>query len=127
MRGAGLPVTISRKGEPRDVPEDVGLTVYRIVQEALTNVLKHAGPAQATVRLTFAGDLSVDVTDDGRGAAAHLNEPAAPGAGRGTAGMRERVTALGGQLTAGPHTGGGYRVLATIPLGETSIGKQEDT
>jgi signal transduction histidine kinase len=132
MRGAGLPVTISKNGDPRDVPEDVGLTVYRIVQEALTNVLKHAGPAQATVQLTFAGDLSVDVADDGWGAAAHLNEPAAPGAGHGTAGMRERVTALGGQLTAGPRAGGGYRVLATIPLAtipleETSIVKQEET
>ena len=121
MRDAGLPVTIRRKGQARDVPEDVGLTVYRIVQEALTNVLKHAGPAEATVQLNFADDLSVVVTDDGRGAAAHLAEPPVPGAGRGTAGMRERVTALGGQLTAGPQPGGGFRVQATLPLAQATL------
>jgi signal transduction histidine kinase len=116
MRIAGLPVTIQRNGEPRDVPEDVGLTVYRIIQESLTNVLRHAGPAAATVQLTFAGDLSVTVTDDGRGAAANLANPGVPGAGRGTTGMRERVAALDGQLTTGPQPGGGFRVQATIPL-----------
>jgi signal transduction histidine kinase len=116
MRIAGLPVTIQRNGEPRDVPEDVGLTVYRIIQESLTNVLRHAGPAAANVQLTFAGDLSVIVTDDGRGAAANLAAPGVPGAGRGTTGMLERVAALGGQLTTGPQPGGGFRVQATIPL-----------
>jgi signal transduction histidine kinase len=116
VRGAGLPVSVQTKGEPRDVPEDVGLTVYRIVQEALTNVLKHAGPAHATVQLDFGGSLGVTVTDDGRGAAAAVAEPAVPGAGRGTAGMRERVAALGGKLTTGPRAGGGFRVHATIPL-----------
>ena len=115
MRVAGLPVTVVRRGEPREVPEDVGLTVYRIVQESLTNVLKHAGPAAVTVELDFAADLNVTVTDDGRGASAAL--AAIPGAGRGTAGMRERVAALGGQLSTGPQPGGGYRVHATIPLG----------
>jgi signal transduction histidine kinase len=115
MRGAGLPVTVVRRGEPREVPEDVGLTVYRIVQESLTNVLKHAGPAAATVELDFASELGVTVTDDGRGASAALD--AIPGAGRGTAGMRERVAALGGRLSAGPRPGSGYRVHATIPLG----------
>jgi signal transduction histidine kinase len=107
---------VQTKGEPRDVPEDVGLTVYRIVQEALTNVLKHAGPAHATVQLDFGGSLGVTVTDDGRGAATAVAEPAVPGAGRGTAGMRERVAALGGKLTTGPRAGGGFRVHATIPL-----------
>ncbi len=111
MRGAGLPVTVVRCGQPRDVPEDVGLTVYRIVQESLTNVLRHAGPAAATVELDFASELGVTVTDDGRGASADL------GAGRGTAGMRERVAALGGRLSTGPRPGGGYRVHAAIPLG----------
>jgi signal transduction histidine kinase len=115
MRGAGLPVTVVCRGEPREVPEDVGLTVYRIVQESLTNVLKHAGLAAATVELDFASELGVTVTDDGRGASAALD--ALPGAGRGTAGMRERVAALGGRLSAGPRPGSGYRVHATIPLG----------
>jgi signal transduction histidine kinase len=128
MRGAGLPVTVRTCGEPRDIPEDVGLTVYRIVQEALTNVLKHAGPAHATVQLDFASPpggvtvLDVTVTDDGRGAAAAVAAgPAVPGAGRGTAGMRERVAALGGELASGPRPGGGFRVHATIPLGPVMI------
>jgi signal transduction histidine kinase len=116
MRGTGLPVTILRDGEPADIPDDVGLTVYRIVQESLTNVLKHAGPASATVRLSFGDDLEVTVTDDGRGAAAALGRPAVPGAGRGTVGMTERVAALGGKLSFGPQPGGGYRVHARIPL-----------
>jgi signal transduction histidine kinase len=115
MRGAGLPVTVVRRGQPREVPEDVGLTIYRIVQESLTNVLKHAGPAAATVELDFAAEFGVTVTDDGRGASAAL--AAVPGAGRGTAGMRERVAALGGRLSIGPRPGGGYQVHATIPLG----------
>lgn len=115
LRRAGLGITIVRHGEPADVPEDVGLTVYRIVQESLTNVLKHAGPAAATtVEMDFSGDVTVTVTDDGRGASAALT--GIPGAGRGTAGMRERVAALGGKLSAGPKPGGGYRVHATIPL-----------
>jgi signal transduction histidine kinase len=123
IRSAGLPVTVVRHGEPKDVPEDVGLTVYRVVQEALTNVLKHAGPAAVTVELTMtsgpgATELTVTVSDDGRGASAALSETPGgiPGAGRGTAGMRERVAALGGKLSIGPRPGGGYRVHATIPL-----------
>jgi signal transduction histidine kinase len=123
LRRAGLGITIVGRGEPKDVPDDVGLTVYRIVQESLTNVLKHAGPASATVELAWAGQqgaeqLEVTVTDDGRGASAALS--AVPGAGRGTAGMRERVAAVGGKLSTGPRPGGGYRVHATIPLGESS-------
>jgi len=113
MTGAGLRVTLRTTGEPRPVPEDVGLTGYRIVQEALTNVLKHAGPAQAHVLLDYGEQLEITVTDDGRGAAAGLTGP--PGAGRGTTGMRERVSMLGGQLTAGPQPGGGFRVHAAIP------------
>jgi signal transduction histidine kinase len=119
LRRAGLDITIVRRGEVPEVPEDVGLTVYRIVQEALTNVLKHAGPAAVTVELALttehgADQLGVTVTDDGRGASAALDTP---GAGRGTAGMRERVAALGGKLSVGPKPGGGFRVDATIPLG----------
>ena len=120
LRRAGLDITVVRRGEAPEVPEDVGLTVYRIVQEALTNVLKHAGPAAVTVELALtheqgADQLGVTVTDDGRGASAALEAP--PGAGRGTAGMRERVAVLGGRLSVGPQPGGGFRVHATIPLG----------
>jgi signal transduction histidine kinase len=115
MTAAGLPVTVRTTGEPRPVPEDVGLTVYRIAQEALTNVLKHAGPAQAQVSLHFGDQLEITVTDDGRGAAAALTSTAPPGAGRGTTGMRERIFMLGGQFTAGPRPGGGYCVRATVP------------
>jgi signal transduction histidine kinase len=115
MAAAGLRVTLRTTGEPRPVPEDVGLTGYRIIQEALTNVLKHAGPAQAHVLLDYGEQLEITVTDDGRGAAAGLTGAEPPGAGRGTTGMRERVSMLGGQLTAGPQPGGGFRVHAAIP------------
>ena len=115
MAAAGLRVTLRTTGEPRPVPEDVGLTGYRIVQEALTNVLKHAGPAQAHVLLEYGDQLEITVTDDGRGAAAGLSGTEPPGAGRGTTGMRERVSMLGGQLTTGPQPGGGFRVHAAIP------------
>jgi signal transduction histidine kinase len=118
LRGAGLGVSVVRRGEPRGIPDDVGLTIYRVVQESLTNVLKHAGPAMVTVELEFADQIEVIVTDDGQGASAALS--AAPGAGRGTVGMRERVAAAGGDLRTGPRPGGGYRVRATIPLGESS-------
>ena len=118
MRAAGLPVTVHTDGEPGEIREDVSLTVYRIVQEALTNVVKHAGPATAMVTLTFGDTLDIDVTDDGRGAAAGV-AAGIPGAGHGTSGMRERVAMLNGQLAVGPRPGGGFRVHATIPLEES--------
>jgi len=116
VTAAGLPVIMRTTGEPGPVPEDVGLSVYRIVQEALTNALKHAGPARAEVHLDYGEDLEITVTDNGRGAAASLAEPATPGAGRGTTGMRERAAMLGGTFAAGPRPGGGYRVRAVIPF-----------
>jgi signal transduction histidine kinase len=115
MTGAGVAVTVRTTGEPYAVPEDVGLAVYRIAQEALTNVLKHAGPAHAEVHLHYGEQLEITVTDDGRGAAAVLTGAEPPGAGRGTTGMRERVAMLGGRFTAGPRPGGGFRVQAVIP------------
>ncbi|HEX9526252.1 MAG TPA: ATP-binding protein, partial [Streptosporangiaceae bacterium] len=118
MRAAGLPVTVHTAGEPGEIREDVSLTVYRIVQEALTNVVKHAGPATATVTLTFGDALDVEVSDDGRGAAAGLAADI-PGARHGMAGMRERVAMLNGTLAVGPRPGGGFRVHATIPLEAT--------
>jgi len=115
MTGSGVAVTVRTTGEPFGVPEDVGLALYRIAQEALTNVLKHAGPAHAEVHLHYGEQLEITVADDGRGAAAVLTGAAPPGAGRGITGMRERVAMLGGSITAGPQPGGGFRVRAVIP------------
>ncbi|MCI4064744.1 sensor histidine kinase [Micromonospora sp. R77] len=113
LAGAGLPVTVAVTGEPRVLPVAVDLAAYRIVQESLTNVLRHAGPATATVRLHHARSaVQVEVTDTGRGSVGD------PDAGSGLAGMRERVTALGGTFTAGPAPGGGFRVSATLPVKE---------
>ena len=111
-RAAGMRVDADLPSVLPDVPDGVGLAAYRIVQEALTNVRKHAGPS-ATVRLRLAvgRDLEVEVRDDGRGAAAH-----ADGHGLGLAGMRERAAVHGGSVTTGPVTGGGYVVRARLPL-----------
>ncbi len=94
------------------------LSAYRIVQEALTNVRKHAGPASAQVRLRYgARALDVEVVDDGRGAAWHDGGPSVNGnGGQGLIGMRERVTLYGGQLEMGPGLDGGFRVAAHLPL-----------
>jgi len=110
---AGLEVRTRVAGAPRPLPAGVDLAAYRIVQEALTNVARHAGPATATVQVTYGdGDLTVQVDDDGRGTPGDL----APG-GSGILGMRERAAALGGELKAGPRPGrGGFRVLARLPL-----------
>ncbi|WP_084622363.1 sensor histidine kinase [Demequina oxidasica] len=118
MRGGGLAVSYITTGTPRTLPIGEGLAVYRIVQEALTNVLKHAGPAvTAFVQLQWEADsVTVTVSDDGRGAAARSD-----GQGTGLEGMRERVTVFSGTLDAGPKAGGGYLVRARLPLG-TSIG-----
>jgi signal transduction histidine kinase len=114
VREAGLPVVLTVAGEPPALDPGVDLTVYRIVQEALTNALKHAGKATAAVRLTFTPDhLEVEVTDDGRGP-----RPAdvLRSGGHGLVGMRERVSLYGGQLHLGPRTAGGFLVRAQIPL-----------
>jgi signal transduction histidine kinase len=108
---AGLPVTLSIDGEPAAaLPGAVDLAAYRIVQEALTNVLRHAGSTTAEVRIVYGMEgLDIEVTDAGVGGVP------VPG-GSGIAGMRERVTALGGDLEAGPKPGGGFRVHAVLPL-----------
>ncbi|MFG1942413.1 sensor histidine kinase [Nonomuraea sp. NPDC048826] len=113
VRGAGVPARLRVTGAPGELPEGVQLAVYRIVQEALTNALKHGGPrARALVELQCRGpELVVRVTDDGRGAAA----PLASG-GHGLVGMRERVGMYGGRVTAGPRPGGGFEVLARLPV-----------
>lgn len=111
IRDLGLDVRLDVVGEPRPLPESVGITLYRVVQEALTNTLKHAGAASARVELRH-GDRSVqvEVVDDGR-------RPASGGgAGLGLRGMRERVDLHGGVLEVGPRADGGYRVLAILPV-----------
>ncbi|MEV6313690.1 sensor histidine kinase [Streptomyces sp. NPDC051776] len=115
-RTGGLPATYEVEGVRRDVPSVVGFSVYRLVQESLTNVIKHAGPVhRVCVRLIYAPEsLRIEITDDGVGAPP---EPAgaSPGTGRGLAGMRQRIEAVGGRLQAGPADGGGFRVAAEIP------------
>ncbi|MFF4172318.1 sensor histidine kinase [Streptomyces sp. NPDC001744] len=112
-RRAGLPTTLTTDGDPRSLPPGVALTVFRVVQEALTNARKHAGDgAHVDVRLTFAArEVRVAVTDDGP----CPGRPAARGSGYGLMGMRERVALHGGTLRAGPE-GGGFAVRARLPL-----------
>jgi signal transduction histidine kinase len=110
---AGLPVTLDVEGERVPLPAGVDLCAYRIVQEGLTNALKHAGPARAEVHLRYAPRaLDVEVRDDGRGAP-QLN---GDGAGHGLIGMRERVALYGGALETGPREGGGFEIRAHLPL-----------
>ena len=107
----GLDASLLVNGSLDRVPPLTGLTAYRIVQEALTNTHKHAGPAAASVVLTLGDDkLNVVITDDGAGSAVELT------GGYGMIGMRERAKAVGGALTAGPSDGGGFRVEAVLPL-----------
>ncbi|MFB9598131.1 sensor histidine kinase [Saccharothrix longispora] len=115
LRAAGLPVRLETAGDLSALPAGLGLGVYRIVQEALTNTLKHAGSgASATVRVAQAGDhVDVEVADDGFGTPHDL---VAVSGGNGLIGMRERAGVLGGTLEAGPNPGGGWRVRAVLPL-----------
>jgi signal transduction histidine kinase len=113
----GLEVRTRVEGTPRPLPAGTDLAAYRIVQESLTNVTRHAGPASATVLIAYGDkDLTVQVDDDGRGPAATGNTGTAKGNGNGIRGMRERVAALGGELATGPRPGGGFRVKARLPL-----------
>jgi signal transduction histidine kinase len=115
-RAAGLPVTLQIEGTVRSLPEAIDVSAYRIVQEALTNCLKHAGPAQAMVLVRYAVEaLELEISDDGRRAA---GTPNGAGEGRGLIGMRERVALFGGELVAGPAPGGGFSVQARLPLRE---------
>jgi signal transduction histidine kinase len=117
VRRAGLPIHLSIMGEPGPVPPGVDLSAYRIVQESLTNVMKHSGEgATATVTIAYsADDLSVTVADDGRGAAAPT------GSGHGLAGIRERVAVVGGTVVAEPAAAGGFVVRARLPFALESL------
>jgi signal transduction histidine kinase len=113
VRETGLAVDVTVLGEPRELPEGVGLCAYRIVQEALTNTLKHADATRAQVSLRYVADaLELQVLDDGRGAAPVNGD----GSGHGLIGMRERVALFGGELSARSRPDHGYEVIARIPL-----------
>jgi signal transduction histidine kinase len=115
---AGLPVEVEVVGEPRPLPFGVDLSAYRIVQEALTNALKHAGPASATVRVCYGSDdVLLEIADDGRGLA---GDGANGQGGHGLVGMRERTKLFGGDLTVGGRRGGGFVVRARLPIGAAS-------
>ena len=110
LRGAGLPVELVVEGRPRALPPGIDISGYRIVQEALTNALKHAGPARVCVRIAYGADaVDIEVADDGRGGSAP--------AGHGLTGMRERVSVFGGELAAGSRPEGGWTLRARLPLG----------
>jgi signal transduction histidine kinase len=118
--GAGLPTRVVVSGRARSLPPAVDGAAYRIVQEALTNALRHAGPASAAVTVRYEPDrLVIEVVDDGRGPEPSDSEPEA-GGGQGIAGMRERAQALGGELDAGSRALGGFEVCASLPVGVQS-------
>jgi signal transduction histidine kinase len=113
---AGLAVKLQINGTRPPLPAGVDLSAYRIVQEALTNVVKHAGPAHAQVVVGYRDhEVTVEVTDDGRGAVPPASDGRV-GSGHGLIGMRERVQAFGGDLQTGPRPGGGFRVAARLPF-----------
>jgi signal transduction histidine kinase len=124
---AGLPISVEVSGTARQLPAAIDLAAYRVVQESLTNTLRHAGPARATVRLGYEPDaLVLEVTDDGQaqpGAGGRADGPEAGAGvtgGNGLRGMRERAEAVGGRLEAGPGEGGGFVVRAVLPYGGDS-------
>jgi signal transduction histidine kinase len=113
---AGLAVKLQINGTRPPLPAGVDLSAYRIVQEALTNVVKHAGPAHAQVVVGYRDqDVTVEVIDDGRGAVTSASDGRV-GPGHGLIGMRERVQVFGGDLQTGPRPGGGFRVAARLPF-----------
>ena len=121
-RRAGLETTFAATGDLVPLPAAVDLAAYRIIQESLTNTIRHAGPATAAVSLAYQNDeLRIDVTDTGRG------QPVIAGntGGHGLAGMRERAAAVGGTVKAGPGPAGGFRVAARLPFSANPIDARE--
>ena len=113
LRDAGMPVRLQVEGQPRDMPDGLSTTAYRIVQEALTNAMKHADGAQTSVVINYATDeIVLEVTDEGPPPARAPSTPS----GRGLTGMRERAEACGGTLEAGPREGRGFAIEARLPL-----------
>jgi signal transduction histidine kinase len=115
---AGLAVELEVSGSPRPLPPGADLAAYRVVQEGLTNVLRHAGQATASVSVCWDDVLEISVSDDGPGCS--VGQGDAPGPGRGLLGLRERLTLYGGELAAGPRPNGGWRVRAVLPLPESA-------
>jgi signal transduction histidine kinase len=115
-RASGMPVKLRVEGQPTSLPGGLDLAAYRVVQEALTNALRHAGPANVLVTVLYGGDrLLLEIADDGRGQDGDgAGEP-----GHGIAGMRERIGLYGGELAAGPHPRGGFVVRASMPIQPT--------
>lgn len=122
VRAAGVRAELSVTGAARPLPPGGDLSAYRIVQEALTNVLKHAPAARATVELHYRGDLLTVRVDDDGGGAAGTGVARVPGGGHGLMGMRERAKLYGGTFAAGPRRQGGYGVLLTLPLPAPTAG-----
>jgi signal transduction histidine kinase len=115
VRAAGLPVELEVAGAPRELPPGVDLAAYRVVQEALTNALKYAGPAHAWVAINWGDEqLELEIANDGKG------DGDGQGGGHGLAGMRERVSLYGGIIESGARDGGGYVVRARLPLEEVA-------
>jgi signal transduction histidine kinase len=115
VREAGLPVELEVEGEPTELPPGVDLSAYRVIQEALTNALKYAGPANAWVTVRWkASELELEIANDGR------SEPGGDGSGHGLDGLRERVALVGGSIESGPRDGGGFVVKAHLPLATAS-------
>lgn len=122
-RAAGMDVELDCNGPLDTVPAGLSLTAYRVVQEALTNVFKHAGPASALVKVTAdERRLALEIVDDGRGASTALDEHVN---GHGVVGMRERIALYGGTLTVGPRRGGGFAVNAELPLADIAPSSRE--
>jgi signal transduction histidine kinase len=112
LRDAGLPVELSIDGERRELPVGIELSAYRIVQEALTNTLKHAGDARATVHVRYGPDsLELEIADDGPG-----GNKRASGGGHGLVGMRERVALYGGRFDASRRPSGGFAIRVVLPI-----------
>jgi signal transduction histidine kinase len=113
VAAAGLPVEVRVEGDEIELPPSIDVSAYRIVQEALTNALKHAGPARANVCVRYSpAMLEIEVVDDGSG------NGGAGGSGHGLVGIRERVGVYGGELEAGAQPEGGFRLRARLPLSE---------
>ena len=114
---AGVTLTVSVHGQRRELPSGVDMAAYRIAQESVSNIVRHAGQTAGTITVRYSpDDLSIQIDNDG--GAVHLNGETA-GGGNGILGMRERATALGGELEAGPRPTGGFRVLARLPFGSS--------
>jgi signal transduction histidine kinase len=124
IRDTGLAVEVRRRGDPVQLPAGQELTAFRIVQEALTNTLKHSGASSARVSLDFEPtQLTIEVVDDGRGGASMAADPDAAerAGGHGLVGIEERVSLYGGTLSSGPLAEGGWQVLATLPLADAVV------